>query len=74
MENFLNAFNQFPAFNSALAAGLLIFARFMGFLRFAPVVSRKEVPTLVKVGFSLVLTIIFLGVLHKIVRILCVCF
>ncbi|MDD3594365.1 MAG: flagellar biosynthetic protein FliR [Candidatus Gastranaerophilales bacterium] len=63
METFLAFFKHFPEFNNALVAGLLIFARFMGFIRFAPVISRKEVPTIVKLAFALIMSIIFVGIL-----------
>lgn len=48
----------FPEINSAIGGGILIFARVLGFVRFAPVLNRKEVPTIVKLSFALILTII----------------
>lgn len=54
---------QFPEFNSALSAGLIIFARMIGFIKFAPVLSRKEFPTLVKISFSIIMTIIVITLL-----------
>ena len=50
----------FPEINNALGAGLLIFARLLGFVRFAPVLNRKEIPGMVKLSFALVLTIILM--------------
>ena len=50
----------FPEINSALGAGLLIFARILGFVRFAPVLNRKEIPGFVKLSFALILTIILM--------------
>ena len=50
----------FPEINNALGAGLLIFARIMGFVRFAPVLNRKEIPGFVKLSFALILTIILM--------------
>ena len=48
----------FPQFNAALAAGIYIFARMLGFFRYAPVFNRKEIPTLVKLSLALLMTII----------------
>ena len=48
---------SFPALDAALAAGILIFARMMGFIIIAPVFNRKEIPVLAKVGFVFILTI-----------------
>ena len=57
----LQAFPKyFPEINSALGAGLLIFARLMGFIRFAPVLNRKEIPGMIKLSFALILTIILM--------------
>ena len=57
----LQAFPKyFPEVNSALSAGLLIFARLMGFIRFAPVLNRKEIPGMIKLAFALILTIILM--------------
>lgn len=50
----------FPEINNALGAGLLIFARILGFVRFAPVLNRKEIPGFVKLSFALILTIILM--------------
>ena len=50
----------FPEINAALGAGLLIFARILGFVRFAPVLNRKEIPGMIKLSFSLIVTIILM--------------
>ena len=50
----------FPEINNALGGGLLIFVRLLGFVRFAPVLNRKELPGMVKVAFALILTIILM--------------
>ncbi len=50
----------FPEVNNALGGGLLIFARLIGFVRFAPVLNRKELPGMIKVAFALILTIILM--------------
>lgn len=53
----------FPAFDAALAAGILVFARMLGFLILAPVFNRKEIPSMVKVGFAFLLTITLTSIL-----------
>jgi len=63
LENILASFNNYPEFNASLGAGLLIFARFMGFIFMAPVLSRKDIPVLVKASFALLMTITFVGIL-----------
>jgi len=47
----------FPAFDAALAAGILVFARMIGFIMLAPVFNRKEIPAIVKIGFAFILTV-----------------
>lgn len=49
---------MFPALNTMLAAGVMVFSRLMGFIRFAPVFNRKEIPGMVKLALCLLLTII----------------
>lgn len=59
IETILQTFPKyFPEINTALGGGILIFARILGFIRFAPVMNRKEIPTVVKLSFALILTII----------------
>lgn len=59
IETIIQTFPKyFPEINSAIGGGILIFARVLGFVRFAPVLNRKEVPTIVKLSFALILTII----------------
>lgn len=53
----------FPEINSALGAGILVFVRFLGLMRFAPVLNRKEIPGIVKLSFSLIFTVILVSVL-----------
>ena len=50
---------QMPELNMALGAGIAIFARMAGFTRYAPVLSRSEIPNMVKLSVALLLTIIF---------------
>lgn len=64
MDLILTQFAQlFPALDAALAAGIIVFARLMGFILLAPVFSRKEIPSLVKIGFAFVMTVTLTGVL-----------
>lgn len=53
----------FPALDAALAAGIIVFARMLGFIMLAPVFNRKEIPAMVKVGFAFLLTITITSVL-----------
>lgn len=48
----------FPALNDYLIAGILVFARVMGFTRWAPVLNRKEIPGMVKLCLAFILTVI----------------
>lgn len=61
IDTILEAFPKyFPEINSGLSAGIFIFARVLGFVRFAPVLNRKEIPGFVKVSFAMILTIILM--------------
>lgn len=53
----------FPVLDAAIPAGILVFARMMGFILLAPVFNRKEIPSMVKVGFVFILTITLTTVL-----------
>ena len=64
MEQFLAVFKYFPQFDSGLSAGLMIFARFLAFSKFAPVLGRSEVNTTIRLAFSLIMTIIMFNVIH----------
>ena len=48
----------FPQLNTSLLAGIYVFARIIGFFRFAPVFNRKEIPGMVKIALALMFTII----------------
>ncbi len=50
--------NMFPSLNTSLAAGIMVFSRFLGFIRLAPVFNRKEIPGMVKLALCLLLTIV----------------
>ncbi len=49
---------MFPILNTALASGIYVFARLMGFFRFAPVFNKKEIPGMIKICLALLFTII----------------
>lgn len=53
----------FPEINLALGAGIMVFARFIGLMQFAPGFNRKEVPTIARLSFALIMTIIAVSVL-----------
>lgn len=64
MEAFLTQFAKlFPAFDAALAGGIIIFARMLGFIIFSPIFKRKEIPSIVKVALAFLLTISIIGVI-----------
>lgn len=64
MEAFLSQFAKlFPAFDAALAAGIIIFARMLGFIAFSPIFKRKEIPSMVKISLAFLLTVSLIGVL-----------
>lgn len=64
MDTIISNFAKlFPAFDAALAAGIIVFARMLGFILLAPIFSRKEIPSIVKIGFAFILTIALTGVL-----------
>ena len=46
----------FPTMNTALASGIYVFARVMGFFRLAPVFNKKEIPGMVKICLALLFT------------------
>ncbi len=54
LENFGK---YFPEVNNALGAGLLIFARLLGFIRFAPLFNRKEIFSIAKIGLTLIIAV-----------------
>ena len=48
----------FPEFSRWFSAGIIVFARVLGFVRFAPIFNRKEIAGLVKLAFAFILTMI----------------
>lgn len=58
MDNFLNQIAiMFPDFEKYFSAGFIVFARMLGFIRFAPVFNRREINTTVKLSLALLITI-----------------
>ena len=58
MDNLYSAIMQmFPSANAYIMAGALIFARLLGFFRFAPIFNRRDIPPLVKIPLALLVTI-----------------
>ena len=54
----------FPDFSRYFSAGMIVFARLLGFIRFAPIFNRKEIASLVKLAFVFIMTIILTPLLH----------
>ena len=64
MDLFLAQFAKlFPEINLALGAGIMIFSRFLGLMQFAPGFNRKEMPTIARLSFSLMITIVTASVI-----------
>lgn len=49
---------MFPVLNTMLGAGIMVFARLIGFARLAPVFNRKEIPAMVKIPLVFLMTIV----------------
>ena len=65
MEEILKQFAlYFPELNNALGAGIMIFLRLVGMMRFAPVLSKSEIPALVRLSFALICTVILVGIIN----------
>ena len=59
MEKFLDILSsQFPMITAGLSAGIMVFARVLGFIRFAPIFNRKEINSIVKIALTLIFTVI----------------
>lgn len=54
----------FPGFERYFSAGFIVFARLLGFIRFAPVLNRKEIATTVKLSLAILLTFIITPLLE----------
>lgn len=64
VDNVISICKYFPEFNASIAAGIAVFCRMIGFAYIAPLFSRKEIPTIVKLPFCLLMTIIIVMSLH----------
>ncbi len=54
----------FPDFERYFSAGFIVFARMLGFIRFAPIFNRKEMATTVKLSLAILLTIMITPLLN----------
>jgi len=64
LEEILKQFSiMFPEINQALGSGIMIFIRLAGMMRLAPVLSKSEIPALVRISFALISTIILVGII-----------
>ena len=54
----------FPEINNAFGSGIMIFLRLAGLMRFAPVLSKSEIPAMVRISLALICTVIITGVIH----------
>ena len=64
-ETFFSLLNQIPDFNKYCGAGMLIFVRILAFFSIAPAFSRKDIPVIIKVSFSLLLTFCFIDIVKE---------
>ncbi|MDO5436737.1 MAG: flagellar biosynthetic protein FliR [bacterium] len=56
----------FPELNLAIGAGIMIFARMIGIMQFAPPLNRNEIPPMIRISLALILTVILTVVLKPI--------
>ena len=65
MDEILKQFAiYFPEINNALSVGIMIFLRLVGMMRLAPVLSKSEIPAMVRLSFALISTVIMVGILN----------
>ena len=65
MDEILRQFSIFfPELNNALGSGIMIFLRLVGMMRLAPVLSKSEIPALVRLSFALISTVILVGLIQ----------
>ena len=65
MEGFIHQIAiLFPDFEKWFSAGFIVFARLLGFIRFAPVFNRKEINTITKLALAIALAIMITPLLH----------
>ena len=55
---YVELMKMFPHLNASLAAGIYVFARLIGFFRFAPVFNKREIPGMIKICLALLFTVI----------------
>jgi flagellar biosynthetic protein FliR len=64
MDQLLNEIMKLiPQLNAYFMTGFLIFARLLGFFRFAPIFCRKEIPALVKIPMAILVTVIIVPIM-----------
>ena len=64
MDEILKQFAiYFPELNNALGAGIMVFLRLVGMMRLAPVLSKSEIPAMVRLSFAIICTVILVGVI-----------
>lgn len=64
IEEIVNSIPKFfPVINTALGAGFLILMRILGLMRFCPLLNRKEIPSMVKIAFAIMFTVILVPIL-----------
>lgn len=65
MDEILKQFAlYFPELNNALGAGIMVFLRLVGMMRLAPVLSKSEIPAMVRLSLALICTVILVGVIN----------
>lgn len=58
LDTILSEFPKlFPEINNLIAMGIPVFARVAGLMRSAPFLQRSEIPTVAKVGFTLIFSV-----------------
>lgn len=64
MEEILKQFTiLFPEINTALGSGIMVFLRLVGMMRLAPVLSKTEIPSMVRLSFAIICTVILVGII-----------
>src|SRR5574344_567908 len=64
IEAILSDFGKyFPQIASVFTSGLYVFVRLLGFMRFAPVFNRKEIPSMIKTSLAVILAVILVMVI-----------
>lgn len=65
MEQFLYGLNSlFPMFMTYFGSGLLVFARVVGFFRFAPLLNRKEIFSMVRLCLAILVTVMIVSIIQ----------